>query len=104
PVSFSPCRNAATRWASDASDLPLMNPIVDILDCCARAAEQRDELAPPDHSITSSVSASNVGGIASPSALAVLRLTTSSSLFTCSTGNSAGLTPLRIRPVYVPPL
>src|SRR5262249_19530421 len=68
------------------------------------APEQHDELAPSDHSMTSSVSASSVGGIASPSALAVLRLTTSSSLFTCSTGNSAGLTPLRIRPVYMPPL
>ena len=38
------------------------------------------------------------GGISRPSAFAVLRLMTSSSLFTCSTGNSAGFTPLRIRP------
>jgi hypothetical protein len=41
------------------------------------AAEQRDELARP-HSITSSASASNLSGISRPSALAVLKLTTSS--------------------------
>src|ERR1700745_2554184 len=62
-----------------------------------RAAEQRDELA-AFHSITSSASASRFGGISRPSVLAVLRLMTSSSLFTCSTGKSAGLMPLRIRP------
>src|SRR5262245_658144 len=62
-----------------------------------RAAEQRDELA-AFHSITSSASASSLSGIWRPSALAVLRLMTSSSLFTCSTGKSAGLTPLRTRP------
>src|SRR5262249_45800341 len=62
-----------------------------------RAAEQRYEHAAV-HSITSSASASNLSGISIPSALAVLRLMTSSSLFTCSTGKSAGLRPLRIRP------
>ena len=36
------------------------------------------------------------GGISSPSALAVLRLTTISSLVGCSTGRSAGFTPFRI--------
>ena len=44
-----------------------------------RAAEQRDELA-PFHSITSSARASSVGGTVRPSALAVLRLITSSNL------------------------
>jgi hypothetical protein len=39
-----------------------------------RAAKELDELAPPDHSITSSARASSVGGISIPSALAVLRL------------------------------
>src|SRR5215831_11931857 len=46
-----------------------------------RAAEQRDELAPlhlRGHSITSSAMASTPGGIVMPSALAVLRLMTSS--------------------------
>src|SRR5580704_3020277 len=42
-----------------------------------RAADQRNELAPP-HSITSSARPSSVSGMVMPSALAVLRLTTSS--------------------------
>src|SRR5215472_9330089 len=62
------------------------------------AAEQRDELA-TFHSITSSASASNVGGISRPSALAVLRLITNSNLVGCVTGSSSGLAPLRILPV-----
>src|SRR5262245_57999418 len=60
-----------------------------------RAAEQRDELAASDHSITSSARASRVGGISRPSALAVVRLTTRSNFVGCSTGMSAGLVPCR---------
>ena len=48
------------------------------------------------HSITSSASASTLGGISRPSALAVLRLITSSNLVGYSTGSSAGLAPLKI--------
>src|SRR5207248_1187110 len=48
------------------------------------------------YSITSSARASNVGGTVRPSALAVLRLITSSNLVGCSTGRSEGLVPLRI--------
>src|SRR5262245_56426596 len=55
-----------------------------------RAAEQRDELAAPDHSITSSARASSVGGISRPSALAVFMLITSSYLVGACTGRSAG--------------
>src|SRR6516162_7029778 len=44
-----------------------------------RAADQRDERAAP-HSITSSARSGNAGGILNPSALAVLRFTTSSNL------------------------
>src|SRR5262249_38987079 len=44
---------------------------------CRRAAEKRDELAPP-HSITSSASASSLSGTSSPSVFAVLRLMTNS--------------------------
>src|SRR5262249_43407887 len=62
-----------------------------------RTAEQRDELA-ASHSTTSSASASSFAGISRPSFLAALPLRTSSSLLICSTGNSAGLTPLRTRP------
>src|SRR5262249_35774583 len=46
----------------------------------SRNADQCDELAPPDHSITSSARASSVGGTSRPRALAVLRLITSSYL------------------------
>jgi putative NADH-flavin reductase len=65
---------------------------------CRRAAEQRDELAPPHHSITSSARASTVGGISRSSALAVLRLMTRSNLVGCTTGKLAGFSPLRILP------
>src|SRR5262249_24788753 len=60
-----------------------------------RAAEQRNELAPP-HSITSSARASNVAGISRPSALAVLRFKISSNSVGCWTGRSPGLVPLKI--------
>ena len=50
------------------------------------------------YSITSSARASSVGGTARPSALAVLRLTTSSNFVGCITGRLAGFSPFRIRP------
>jgi hypothetical protein len=46
--------------------------------------------------ITSSARDSSDGGIVRPSALAVLRLMTSSNFVGCSTGRSAGFAPLRI--------
>src|SRR5262249_32839260 len=61
-----------------------------------RAAEHRDELAAPDHSITSSASNCKELGTSMPSALAVCRLMTSSNLVDCKTGRSAGFVPLRI--------
>jgi hypothetical protein len=53
----------------------------------------------PAHSITSSAVASSVGGTSRPSALAVLRWMTNSNLVGCTTGRSAGFSPLRILPV-----
>src|SRR4029077_18360968 len=50
----------------------------------SRAAEQRDELAPP-HSITSSACSRNDSGTTSPSAFAVLRFMTSANLVGCIT-------------------
>src|SRR5262249_43305846 len=61
-----------------------------------RAADERDEFAPP-HSITSSAMASTPGGMVTPSASAVCRLMTSSNLVACRIGRSAGFSPLRIR-------
>jgi hypothetical protein len=51
----------------------------------------------PAYWITSSARRRREGGIVIPSALAVLRLITSSNLVGCSTGSSAGLAPLRRR-------
>ena len=53
------------------------------------------------YSITSSAPASSVGGTVRPSALAALRLMTSSNLVGCWTGKSAGWAPLRILCTYV---
>ena len=50
------------------------------------------------YSMTSSAVASSSCGTVRPRALAVLRLITSSNLVACTTGKSAGLFPLRIRP------
>src|SRR5262249_15185527 len=63
-----------------------------------RAASERNELAPP-HSITSSARASSVSGTVRPSALAVLRLMTSSYLVGACTGRSAGFSPLKMRSI-----
>jgi len=50
-------------------------------------------------SVTSSARASRLSGTVRPSAFAVVRLRTNSNLVDCTTGRSAGLAPLRIRPV-----
>src|SRR4051794_4916585 len=50
------------------------------------------------YSMTSSARPSSATGTSTPSALAVLRLITSSTLVTCCTGRSAGFSPFRIRP------
>ena len=51
------------------------------------------------YSITSSATESSDGGTVSPIILAVSVLMTSSNLVDCTTGKSAGFTPLRMRPV-----
>src|SRR6266496_2755189 len=52
------------------------------------------------HSITSSARASSMGGTVRPSALAVLRLITSSNVTGAWTGSSLGFAPLRMRSAY----
>src|SRR5262249_31328116 len=66
-----------------------------------RAAEQRDELA-PSHSITSSARSKIVVGTSRPKAFAVRKLTAMSNFAGCKNGRSAGFSPLRMRPVYMP--
>ena len=63
-----------------------------------RAAEERDERASSNHSITSSASARIRGGNSKFIAFAALRLITSSNLVGWMTGKSAGFSPLRMRP------
>ncbi len=55
-----------------------------------------EEGTAPRHSITRSACVSSSAEIINPSALAVLRLTTSSSLVGCSTGTSPAFAPSRI--------
>src|SRR6516225_1418990 len=69
--------------------------------CCRSSAYKRNELTPP-HSITSSAAFNRPFGTLRPSAFAVLRLMTSSNFVPCTTGKSAGFSPLRIRPAYRP--
>jgi hypothetical protein len=54
------------------------------------------------YSITSSARARKDSGMVSPSALAVLRLITSSTFVSSWTGRWAGFSPLRMRPEYTP--
>src|SRR5436853_2755736 len=58
--------------------------------------ESCDQLATIDHWVTSSARSNSDCGIVIPSALAVLRLITSSNLVGCSTGSSPGFAPLKI--------
>src|SRR5262249_15613103 len=63
-----------------------------------RAADERDELTTL-HSMTSSARERSVGGTVRPSIRAVSALMINSNLLACTTGRSAGLVPLRMRPV-----
>ena len=56
----------------------------------------------PFYSITSSARPSSGSGTVTPSVLAALRLMNSSTFVTCWTGRSAGLSPLSMRPVWMP--
>src|SRR5262249_19881816 len=82
----------------DFPDIPdfLLRPQPAVVPPDRRPAEQRDEFATPDHSITSSARARSVGGISRPIALAVVRLMIRSNLVGCATGMSAGFAPRRI--------
>src|SRR5262249_61092362 len=66
-----------------------------------RAANERDELA-AFHSITSSARSRNDSGSLRPSALAAVRLTTSSNFARCSTGSSPAFAPRRSLSTYPP--
>ena len=88
-----------------SGDAALRNPITGIAGCCARAASGHAAAAPPSSVMNSRRfirSPRRRGRAASaalsrPSALAVLRLITSSYLVGACTGRSAGFSPLRMR-------
>jgi hypothetical protein len=92
------------RRRGHRSDWLPMNPTTGMAGRCARAirprrrfADQSDQLAPANHSITSSARASNGSGNERPNVLAVLILSTSSILTACWTGRSVGLSPFSTR-------
>src|SRR3981081_554738 len=85
-----PLSPAATQHSLPSGRYSLLGPDFHRLD--------RASFAWRTHSITSSAMASTPGGNVRPSVLAVLRLITNSNLVDCTTGRSAGLAPLRIRP------
>src|SRR3984893_16037256 len=96
--------------APGAAALDLLSPPLRVADAlpdrrehaCPDCARAEDRAAGANlgcaHSMTSSARARIDGGTMRPSALAVLRLTTSSKVVGCWTERSAGLAPLRIFP------
>src|SRR5271169_4111270 len=87
-LQFGGANSAPTPAAQPASTSRL----------CCRAHAPEQQVSATYYSITSSARARIDGGTVKPSALAVLRLTTSSKVVGCWTGRSAGFSPLRILP------
>src|SRR5215471_16968612 len=81
---------------SDARHLPRLLPLGGERRGQEHRTRASEERAPVHYWITSSARASSEGGIVSPSALAVLRLMTSSNFVGCSIGMSPGLVPFKI--------
>src|SRR5262245_17803189 len=84
------------RENADSSDLHRWLRLRDERRCEHACTHGLEKPTAVHYSITWSARSSSAGGIVNPSALAVLRLITSSNLVGCSTGRSAGLAPLRI--------
>src|SRR4051812_49196486 len=85
-----PLSPVATQHSLPSGRYSLLGPDFHRLD--------RTSFAWRTHSITSSASARSLGGISSPSALAVLRLIASSNFAACRTGRSTTFVPLTIFP------
>src|SRR5215472_7221181 len=97
---------AITQWINSFAGGALQDPrwpLSPEVETLRRIAErlqggERGSRRRVDYSITSSAAMSSVGGTVMPSAFSVLRLTTSSNLDNCRTGNSAGFSPFKMRP------
>ena len=86
------CR--ARRAARDGRDRPREASCGRLRGCATEPIRRK----PSSHSITSSATDSKFSENLTPSVFAVLRLITNSNLVGCTTGKSAALAPLRIRP------
>src|SRR5216683_4443181 len=89
-----PLSPVATQHSLPSGRYSLLGPDFHRLD--------RTSFAWRTYSITTSASASSFAGMSRRSAFAVLRLMINSNLVGCTTGRSAGFSPLRIRPTYMP--
>ena len=91
PLRFDP-KHRASLLCHEALNCEVLRPL-------RRQHFQPRKRCSRSHSITSSARASSDCGTSSPSALAVLRLMTSSYLVGACTGRSAGFSPLRMRSI-----
>jgi hypothetical protein len=87
------------KWNGPVSVQPPLHPMGKNVPEAAMSRCSKMTWRPRAYSITSSAPPSKVIGKVRPSALAVLRLRANSTFVTRCTGRSAGLSPLRIRPV-----
>ena len=103
PFRVNRCRLVAHRRSPHVRCSPFATEMLHCRDLSNRAnlglthAQQQRCGGCTPYSITSSARASSFGGTFRPSALAVLRLMTSSYLVGACTGRSAGFVPLRMR-------
>ena len=96
------CYRRDVRFGSKADIRKRSCPLYPQKRTCAvqtRMSAMGQKRTSPIYSITSSARDSSACGTVRPSAFAVLWLMCSSTLVTCCTGRSAGLSPLRMRPV-----
>jgi hypothetical protein len=100
PIGAAPFFNTLSRYLSGARARQGRQPGSargEVQECAAGKFHLSSPGFATFYSITSSARASSVGGTVRLSALAVLRLITSSTFVDCCTGRLAGFSPLRIR-------
>ena len=88
------------RLGSRAPGFPSLPPVADMERTSRHVPNGPTAEVAERYSMTSSARPSSVVGTLRPRDLAVLRLMTSSNLFACRTGRSAGFSPLMMRSTY----